>query len=38
MQTESPYKPKKLKQTLPARKPMAAVYWDREGVVMVKFM
>jgi hypothetical protein len=34
----APNKPKKFKQMLPARKLMAAVFWDRKGVLMVKFM
>jgi hypothetical protein len=33
----SPNKLKKFKQT-PARKLMASVFWDRKGVLMVKFM
>jgi histone-lysine N-methyltransferase SETMAR len=34
----APNKPKKFKQTSSARKPIAAVYWDREGVLMAEFM
>jgi hypothetical protein len=37
MHTHSPNKPKKFKQTS-ARKPMAAVSWDRKGVLLVEFM
>jgi acyl-CoA thioesterase len=36
--THSPNKPKKFKQILSARKLMATVFWDRKGVLMVKFM
>jgi hypothetical protein len=36
--THSPKKPKKFKQTLPARKLMTAVSWDRKGILMVEFM
>jgi hypothetical protein len=36
--THSPNKPKKFKQKLSARKLMAAVFWDRKGVLMVEFM
>jgi hypothetical protein len=32
------HKPKKFKQTLAARKLMAAVFWDRKGVLEVEFM
>jgi hypothetical protein len=35
MHTHSPNKPKKFKQTLSARKLMAAVFWDRKGALMV---
>jgi hypothetical protein len=28
----------KFKQTLPARKPLATVFWDRKGALMVEFM
>jgi hypothetical protein len=38
MHTHSPSKPKKFKQTLSARKLMAAVFWDRKGVLIVEFM
>jgi hypothetical protein len=38
MHTHSPNKPKKFKQTLSAIKLMTAVFWDREGVLMVEFM
>jgi hypothetical protein len=38
MHTHSPNKLKKFKQTLSARKLMAAVFWDRKGVLMVEFM
>jgi CRISPR/Cas system CMR-associated protein Cmr1 (group 7 of RAMP superfamily) len=38
MHTYSPNTPKKLKQTLSARKLMATVFWDRKGVLMVEFM
>jgi 6-pyruvoyl-tetrahydropterin synthase len=31
----SPSKPKKFKQTLPTRKNMATVFWDRKGVLLV---
>jgi hypothetical protein len=37
MHTHSPNKPKKFKQTS-ARKLMAAVFWDRKGVLVVEFM
>jgi hypothetical protein len=37
MHTHSPNKPEKFKQTS-ARKMMAAVLWDRKGVLMVEFM
>jgi hypothetical protein len=37
MDTHSPNKPKKLKQ-MSARKLMAAVFWDRKGVLMVKLI
>jgi hypothetical protein len=35
--THSPNKPKKFKQTS-ARKLLAAVFWDRKGVLVVEFM
>jgi hypothetical protein len=38
MHTHSQNKPKKLKQTLSARKLMATVFWDRKGMLMVEFM
>jgi hypothetical protein len=38
MHTHSPNKPRKFKQKLYARKLMAAVFWDRKGVLMVEFM
>jgi hypothetical protein len=38
MHTHSPNKPKKIKQTLSARKLMATVSWDSKGVLMVEFM
>jgi hypothetical protein len=34
----SPNKPKTFEQTLPARKLMASVFWDRKGVLMVELM
>jgi hypothetical protein len=37
MHTHSPNVPKKFKQTPSARKLMAAVVWDRKGVLMVEF-
>jgi hypothetical protein len=37
MHMHSPSKPKKFKQ-MSARKLMAAVFWDRKGVLMVQFM
>jgi hypothetical protein len=39
--SQSAHPPKKLKkcnQTLSARKLMAAIFWDRKGVLMVEFM
>jgi hypothetical protein len=36
--THSPNKPKKFKQMFSARKLIAAVFWDRKGVLMIKFM
>jgi macrodomain Ter protein organizer (MatP/YcbG family) len=36
--THSPNNPKKLEQTLTARKLMANIFWDRKGVLMVEFM
>jgi hypothetical protein len=38
MHIHSPNKPKKFKQMLSARKLIAAVFWDRKGVLMVEFM
>jgi hypothetical protein len=38
MHTDSPNELKKFKQTLSARKLMAAVFWDRKGMLMVEFM
>jgi transposase len=38
MHIHSPNKPKKFKQTLSARKLMATLFWDRKGMLMVKFM
>jgi hypothetical protein len=38
MHTPSPNMPKKFKPTFSARKLMAAVFWDRKGVLMVEFM
>jgi Fe2+ transport system protein B len=38
MCTHSPNKSKKFKQALPARKLMAAVFWDKKGMLMVQFM
>jgi hypothetical protein len=38
MHTHPPNKPKKIKQRLFARKLMAAVFWDRKGVLMMEFM
>jgi histone-lysine N-methyltransferase SETMAR len=38
MHTHLLNKPKNFKQTLPARKLMAAVFWDRKGVLMMEFM
>jgi hypothetical protein len=38
MNTHSPNRQKKFKQTLSARKLMAAVFWDREGALIVEFM
>jgi hypothetical protein len=36
--THSPNKPKNVKQTLPTRKLMAAIFWERKGVLIVEFM
>jgi hypothetical protein len=38
MHTHSPNQPKKFKQKLSVRKLMAAVFWDRKGVLVVEFM
>jgi hypothetical protein len=38
MHTHSQNKAKKFEETLSARKLMAAVFWDRKGVLMVEFM
>jgi hypothetical protein len=38
MQTHSPKKSKRFKQTLSARKLMAVVFWDRKGMLIVEFM
>jgi hypothetical protein len=38
MHTHSPNKPKKFKQMLPARNLMTTVFWDRKGILTVKFM
>jgi hypothetical protein len=38
MDTHSPNMQKKFKQKLSARKLIAAVLWDRKGVLMVEFM
>jgi hypothetical protein len=38
MHTDSTNELKRFKQTLSARKLMAAVFWDRKGVMMVEFM
>jgi hypothetical protein len=37
MHTHSPNKPKKFKQ-MSARKLMAAIFWNRKGVLMVEFV
>lgn len=36
--TSSPKKPKKFLQTLSARKIMATVFWDRQGVLLIDFL
>jgi hypothetical protein len=36
--THSPNKLKKIKKTLSARKMMVTVFWDRKGMLVVKFM
>ena len=36
--TSSPKRPRICLQTLSARKIMATVFWDREGVVLVDFL
>jgi TRAP-type uncharacterized transport system substrate-binding protein len=38
MHKHSPKKANKFKQTLSARKLLAAVFWDRKRVLMVEFM
>jgi hypothetical protein len=38
MNTHSPNKPRKFKQTFSARNPMSAVFWDRREVLVVEFM
>jgi uncharacterized damage-inducible protein DinB len=38
MHTHSSNKSKKFKQIMSARKLMAAVFWDRKGVLMEEFM
>jgi hypothetical protein len=38
MHTHSPNKPRKFKQSLAKRKLMATVFWDRKGVLLIKFM
>jgi histone-lysine N-methyltransferase SETMAR len=38
MHTHSLLKPRKFKQLLSNRKLMAAVFWDRKGVVLIEFM
>lgn len=38
MHTHSPNKPRKFKQSLANRKLMATVFWDRKGVLLIKFM
>jgi hypothetical protein len=38
MHTHSPNKPINFIQTLSARKLMVTVFWDRKGMLMVKFM
>ena len=35
---QSPKRPRKFKQTASARKLMASVFWDRQGVLLVDFM
>jgi hypothetical protein len=36
MNTHSPNKPKKFKQTLSTRKLMETLFWDRKGLLMVQ--
>lgn len=36
--TASPNKPKKARQTFSARKVMATVFWDAQGILLVEFM
>jgi hypothetical protein len=38
MNTHSPNKPRKFKQSLAKRKLMATVFWDRKGVLLIGFM
>jgi hypothetical protein len=38
MHTHSSNEPKSLNKRLPARKPMATVFWVRKEVLMVEFM
>jgi histone-lysine N-methyltransferase SETMAR len=38
MHTHSPNKPRKFKQLLANRKLMATVFWDRKGLLFIKFM
>ena len=38
MHTHSPHKPRKFKQSLANRKLMAAMFWDRKGVLLIEFM
>jgi hypothetical protein len=38
MHTHSTNKPRKCKQSLANRKLMAAVFWNKKGVLLIKFM
>jgi hypothetical protein len=38
MYTHSLNNPRKFKQMLCARKPMAAAFWDKKGMLVVEFM
>jgi histone-lysine N-methyltransferase SETMAR len=38
MNTHSPNKPKKFKQTLSNKKMMASVFWDRKGILLTELM